>query len=154
MLQLAAAGLVGIGILEMIGRHAGRQWQIQAEAESESDAEALTTLNLGQIEPRHCRILRKTLHPEHDDQDDENQQATRFSTQDSSRSSVVSCKAACGKPGCSARRDLVDVGLLRADADARSEVLRLNLDAVRAPLRCMPRPRTDSVYETGILTVD
>ncbi len=56
MLQLAAAGLVGIGILEMIGRHAGRQWQIQAEAEFESDAEALTTLNLGQIEPREARV--------------------------------------------------------------------------------------------------
>jgi hypothetical protein len=51
-LKLAAAGIVLIAALEIIGRRTALRWQIQPEAEPSDDPEALTILNLGQIEPR------------------------------------------------------------------------------------------------------
>ncbi len=52
MLRLAAAGVVAIGVLEVVGRLAAREWQIQPETEFGDDPETLTSLNLGQVEPR------------------------------------------------------------------------------------------------------
>ena len=50
LMQLAAAGIIGIAALELIGRHAGLQWKVQPDAEFGDDPESLTLLNLGQIE--------------------------------------------------------------------------------------------------------
>jgi hypothetical protein len=51
-LKLAAAGIVVIAALEIIGRRTALRWQIQPDAELSDDPESLTMLNLGQIEPR------------------------------------------------------------------------------------------------------
>jgi hypothetical protein len=52
MLQLALGGVAAIALLELIGRRAALDWQIQPEVEFGDDPEMLTVLNLGQVEPR------------------------------------------------------------------------------------------------------
>ena len=52
LLELALAGITGIIVLELVGRRAALEWQLHPDVESGDDPEALTVLNLGQIEPR------------------------------------------------------------------------------------------------------
>jgi hypothetical protein len=52
LLELAAAGCAAIIVLELIGRHAALQWKIEPEVEFDDNPEALTVLNLGQVDPK------------------------------------------------------------------------------------------------------
>jgi hypothetical protein len=48
--RLIAGGIAAIGVLEVIGRRAARQWELQPDVEFSDDPEALTMLNLGQVD--------------------------------------------------------------------------------------------------------
>lgn len=50
--RLIAGGIAAIAALEVIGRHAALRWELQPDVEFGDDPEALTMLNLGQVEPR------------------------------------------------------------------------------------------------------
>jgi len=50
---LITKGFVVLGVLEIAGRYRARRWTLPPESEfDDADPEALTTLNLGQVEPR------------------------------------------------------------------------------------------------------
>ena len=52
LMKLALAGIAGIIVLELVGRRAALEWQLQPDVEYGDDPEAPTVLNLGQVEPR------------------------------------------------------------------------------------------------------